>query len=65
MFSILRGNIIQEVRKMSKKKQKKNEKARRLAENWQMHEGNSDVLGSWTGTPEDDDDRPVQDADDL
>lgn len=25
----------------------------------------SDILGSWTGTPVEEDDRPVQDADDL
>ncbi len=25
----------------------------------------SDVLGSWTGTPAEEEDRPVQDADDL
>lgn len=29
-------------------------------------ESNSDVLGSYTGTPKDpDDDQPIQDADDL
>ncbi len=25
----------------------------------------TDPLGSWTGIPEDEDDRPIQDADDL
>ena len=28
-------------------------------------EDNSDVLGSYTGTPKDPDDEPVQDVDDL
>lgn len=50
---------------MKKKNIKKGEKSYKLAENWQEHEGNSDVLGSWTGTPNDEDDKPVQDADDL
>ena len=32
----------------------------------QSERSNSDVLGSYTGTPKDkDDDQPVQDADDL
>ncbi|MBQ8537552.1 MAG: hypothetical protein IJ461_09150 [Clostridia bacterium] len=31
----------------------------------QSKESNSDVLGSYTGTPADQEDTPVQDADDL
>lgn len=50
---------------MKKKKTQNTQKSRKLAENWQQHEGNSDVLGSWTGTPESDGDMPTQDADDL
>lgn len=50
-----------------------NQKIKAMIELWQRKLGNkgnaqvhSDVLGSYTGTPEDeDDDRPVQDADDL
>lgn len=49
---------------MKKKKIKNGDKSYKLAENWQKHDGNSDVLGSWTGTPEDGE-RPIQDADDL
>ena len=48
-------------------------KLKELLQIWQRKRGkgedaafHSDVLGSYTGTPEeDDDDRPVQDADDL
>ena len=50
---------------MKKKNNKNGEKSFKVAEEWQKHDGNSDVLGSWTGTPEDSDDKPVQDADDL
>lgn len=50
---------------MKKKNIKKGDKSFKIADEWQKHEGNSDVLGSYTGTPEDEDDRPVQDADDL
>lgn len=50
---------------MKKKNDKKNKKSVKIVEEWQKHNGNSDVLGSWTGTPDDGSERPVQDADDL
>ena len=51
---------------MSKNKQKKNNsKAQKMAEDWQTHPGDSDVLGSYTGNTFDGDDKPTQDADDL
>ena len=49
---------------VNKKNIRRGNKSYKLAESWQKHEGNSDVLGSWTGTPEDGE-IPVQDADDL
>lgn len=50
-----------------------NKKVRAIIDVWRRWRGKrgetavrSDVLGSYTGTPEDkDDDQPVQDADDL
>ncbi len=50
---------------MKKKNIKNSEKSYKLAQNWQEKDGNSDVLGSWTGTPQDEDEKPIQDADDL
>jgi len=49
-----------------KQKQKKNDKtASMLAHQWSSDIENFDVLGSWTGTPKDEDEKPQQDADDL
>lgn len=50
---------------MKKKNIIKGNKSYKIAKSWQNHEGNSDVDGSWTGTPEDIGEKPVQDADDL
>lgn len=50
---------------MKKKNIRNSEKSYKLAKSWQQHEGHSDVDGSWTGTPEDIGEKPVQDADDL
>lgn len=50
---------------MKKNNSNKKKKASKLAEEWQKNNSGSDVLGSWTGTPEDKNDKPVQDADDL
>lgn len=49
--------------KRQKKKQMNSMKVRDIAQTLQ-ETSNTDVLGSWTGTPSDGD-QPVQDADDL
>ena len=48
-----------------KQKRKKDEKP--VATDFQSDDRPiaSDVLGSWTGTPVDEKDKPIQDADDL
>ncbi len=55
-------------RKLMNKGTMKN-KAKKSGVNMSMvemsHEGNSDVLGSYTGVPLTDDELPVQDQDDL
>lgn len=50
---------------MKKKNIQKGSQSYKIAKDWQRHQGNSDVLGSWTGTPEDENEMPEQDADDL
>lgn len=49
---------------MKKKNKEAMKKSLDIAKQWQ-EENNSDVLGSYTGNPEENDIRPVQDADDL
>lgn len=49
-----------------KNKSVKQKKAEKIAKEWQVDgKIKSDVNGSYTGTPDDPNERPIQDADDL
>ena len=50
---------------MKNRKMKKGDKSGNNGDEQKSDKISSDVLGSWTGIPENEYDKPVQDADDL